>query len=46
LKEQERRVIEIVADIARLGRVLRLEINGGSLEDIFIQLTGAKSREA
>jgi ABC-2 type transport system ATP-binding protein len=41
LKENERRIIEIVGELARLGRVLRLEINSGSLEDIFVQLTGS-----
>jgi ABC-2 type transport system ATP-binding protein len=42
LKEHEGRIIEIVADLARAGRVLRLEINGGSLEDIFVELTAAR----
>jgi len=46
LKENERRIIEIVAELARLGRVLRLEIDGGSLEDIFVQLTGAAPGDA
>jgi ABC-2 type transport system ATP-binding protein len=46
LKEHEGRIIEIVADLARLGRVLRLEIDGGSLEDIFVQLTGKAGTEA
>ena len=46
LKEHESRIVEIVAELARLGRVLRLEVNGGSLEDIFVQLTGAEPKEA
>jgi ABC-2 type transport system ATP-binding protein len=41
MKDSERRIIEIVAELAQLGRVLRLEISGGTLEDIFVQLTGS-----
>jgi ABC-2 type transport system ATP-binding protein len=39
LKEEETRVLELVTALAARGRVLRLEINGASLEDIFIELT-------
>jgi ABC-2 type transport system ATP-binding protein len=39
LKEDEARVLDLVAALARRGRVLRVEIGGASLEDIFIELT-------
>jgi ABC-2 type transport system ATP-binding protein len=39
LKEDEARVLELVSALARRGRVLRVEIGGASLEDIFIELT-------
>jgi ABC-2 type transport system ATP-binding protein len=39
LKEEEARVLELVARLAAHGRVLRVEINGASLEDIFVELT-------
>jgi ABC-2 type transport system ATP-binding protein len=39
LKEDEARVLELVSSLARLGRVLRVEINGASLEDVFVELT-------
>ncbi len=38
MKSEEARVLEIVADLARQGRVLRVEIAGASLEDIFVEL--------
>ena len=38
LKSEEARVLEIVADLAKRGRVLRVEIAGASLEDIFVEL--------
>ncbi len=40
LKEEESRVLALVTALAARGRVLRIEINGASLEDIFIELTG------
>jgi ABC-2 type transport system ATP-binding protein len=40
LQEDEARVLEIVTGLARLGRVLRVEISGATLEDIFVELTG------
>jgi ABC-2 type transport system ATP-binding protein len=45
LKEEESQVLALVAALAERGRVLRIEINGASLEDIFIELTqkGASS---
>jgi ABC-2 type transport system ATP-binding protein len=39
LREDEMRVLELVADLARRGRVLRIEVSGASLEDIFVELT-------
>jgi ABC-type uncharacterized transport system ATPase subunit len=38
LKSEEARVLELVAELARRGRVLRVEISGASLEDIFVEL--------
>ena len=40
LKEDEARVLALVSALAGRGRVLRLEIGGASLEDIFVELTG------
>jgi ABC-2 type transport system ATP-binding protein len=39
LKDDEARVLSLVTALAARGRVLRIEINGASLEDIFIELT-------
>ena len=39
LKEDERSVLALVADLATRGRVLRVELSGASLEDIFVELT-------
>jgi ABC-2 type transport system ATP-binding protein len=39
LHEDESRVLELVATLARHGRVLRVEIGGASLEDVFVELT-------
>jgi ABC-2 type transport system ATP-binding protein len=41
LKEQESRVVDIVGYLAGKGRVLRLEVSGASLEDVFVELTTA-----
>jgi ABC-2 type transport system ATP-binding protein len=41
LKEDEARVLELVTELARRGRVLRVELGGASLEDIFVELTQA-----
>lgn len=38
-KAEEDRVLEIVTQLARNRRVLRLEVSGASLEDIFVELT-------
>jgi ABC-2 type transport system ATP-binding protein len=45
LKDEESHVLALVTALAARGRVLRIEINGASLEDIFIELTqkGASS---
>ncbi len=39
LKAEEARVLEVVSALARRGRVLRVEVSGASLEDIFVELT-------
>jgi ABC-2 type transport system ATP-binding protein len=39
IEEEESRVLELVSILAKHGRVLRVEINGASLEDIFVELT-------
>jgi ABC-type multidrug transport system ATPase subunit len=39
LRDEETRVLELVSLLARRGRLLRIEINGASLEDIFVELT-------
>jgi len=39
LKEDEAMVLAVVTDLASRGRVLRIEISGATLEDIFIELT-------
>ena len=38
-KAPEGKVLEIVTALARNRRVLRLEVNGASLEDVFLELT-------
>jgi len=39
LNEDEARVLELVSTLAKHGRVLRVEIGGASLEDVFVELT-------
>jgi ABC-2 type transport system ATP-binding protein len=39
LKDDESRVLALVTALAARGHVLRIEINGASLEDIFVELT-------
>lgn len=39
LRDEESRVLELVSTLAKRGRLLRIEINGASLEDIFVELT-------
>ncbi len=41
-KAAEGQVLEIVSALARNRRVLRLEVNGASLEDVFLELTQQK----
>jgi ABC-2 type transport system ATP-binding protein len=41
-REQEGRVLDLVAHLGRIGQVLRIEVSGASLEDIFIELTAAE----
>jgi ABC-2 type transport system ATP-binding protein len=38
IKAEEARVLELVSDLARRGRVLHVEMSGASLEDIFVEL--------
>jgi ABC-2 type transport system ATP-binding protein len=46
LKVDERRIMEIVTTLARDRHVLRVEIHGASLEDIFVELTTRQGKEA
>jgi ABC-2 type transport system ATP-binding protein len=39
LKVEEAKVLEIVSELSKKGRVLRVEVSGASLEDIFVELT-------
>ena len=39
LRDEESRVLELVSQLAKRERLLRIEINGASLEDIFVELT-------
>jgi ABC-type multidrug transport system ATPase subunit len=39
LKEQETDVLALVNELAKRGRVLRVEVSGASLKDIFVELT-------
>ena len=43
---REAEALEIVAALAKKGRVLRVEIGGASLEDIFVELTQKAGAEA
>jgi ABC-2 type transport system ATP-binding protein len=43
LKEREPMVLELARQLSELGRVLRIEVSGASLEDVFIELTGRTS---
>ncbi len=42
LKAEEARVLELVSELVRNRRVLRVEVSGASLEDIFVELTQEK----
>jgi ABC-2 type transport system ATP-binding protein len=39
MKDEEARVLELVATLSKHGRVLRVEVSGASLEDVFVELT-------
>jgi ABC-2 type transport system ATP-binding protein len=39
LKEPEQQVLRLVNELAQRGHVLRVEVSGASLEDIFVELT-------
>ncbi len=39
LKEDEQQVLALVSELAKRGRVLRVELGGASLEDVFVSLT-------
>jgi hypothetical protein len=39
VKEDHGGILPVVGALAALGRVLRLEVSGASLEDIFVELT-------
>ena len=42
LKAGEARVLELVSELAKKGHVLRVEVSGASLEDIFVELMKEK----
>jgi ABC-type uncharacterized transport system ATPase subunit len=42
LKVEEASVLDIVSELSKKGRVLRVEVSGASLEDIFVELTKEK----
>ena len=46
LKADEQQVLALVSDLAKRGRVLRVELGGASLEDVFVELTRTDAREA
>ena len=39
LKEEEENVLRLVHELGQRGHVLRVEVSGASLEDIFVELT-------
>jgi ABC-2 type transport system ATP-binding protein len=43
LKAEESRVLDLVSSLSKRGRVLRVEVSGASLEDIFVELTQKES---
>jgi ABC-2 type transport system ATP-binding protein len=44
LKEPESRVLALVSEMAMRGRVLRVEVGGATLEDVFVELTQEASK--
>jgi ABC-2 type transport system ATP-binding protein len=46
LKAEEAVVLELVSELSRRGRVLRVELGGASLEDIFVELTQAPPEDS
>ncbi|HEV2289530.1 MAG TPA: ABC transporter ATP-binding protein [Candidatus Acidoferrales bacterium] len=42
LKAEEENILAIVSELSKKGRVLRVEVSGASLEDIFVELTKEK----
>ena len=46
LKETEADVLALVSRLATRGRILRVEIGGASLEDVFVELTGGPRADA
>ena len=40
VRDSETRVLELVTELSRRAQVLRVEIGGASLEDVFVQLMG------
>ena len=50
LREKDSRVVDVVGHLAGRGQVLRMEVTGASLEDIFVELTrgdhGTVSRDS
>ncbi len=42
LKDEESRVLDLVSELAKHGRVQHVEIGGASLEDVFVELTQEK----
>ena len=45
LREDETRVLELVTELSRRAQVLRVEIGGASLEDVFVQLMSGAGKE-
>jgi len=42
LKVEEANVLDVVSELSKKGRALRVEVSGASLEDIFVELTKEK----
>ena len=45
-KKGKKKKAELVTDLSRRAQVLRVEIGGASLEDVFVQLMGQQKEEA